>query len=187
MINIKCPYCGSHRLAWSNETGYLVCQNCGAVLQSLIDDNAYHIDKSAKDNKTNYFRIYHSSENSIDKKLEKSIKKGKFFEVDLTGKVHISSIIDKKLEKLKNSDKFKLSYEILKNYPILKSRTKRNQYAIALYALYRSYGYSIEKSIMLVSKELGVSKLSLKSIIRKNKNIINKYEIEVRRSFLNKK
>jgi transcription initiation factor TFIIIB Brf1 subunit/transcription initiation factor TFIIB len=37
---LRCPYCKSYRLAWSDETGYLVCQNCGAVIQALIDDNS---------------------------------------------------------------------------------------------------------------------------------------------------
>ncbi len=186
MINeLKCPYCGSHRLAWSEETGYLVCQDCGAVLQSLIDDNLYY-NKKSENNKIDYIhKTYHSTENSIDKKLEKAIKKGKSLQLDQNGKIHILSIIDKKLEKIKNYDKFKDSYEILNNYPILKSRTKRNQYAIALYALYRSYGYSIEKSILLVSKDLGVSKLSLKNIIRKNRDIINRYEIDVKNNLMN--
>jgi hypothetical protein len=111
---------------------------------------------------------------------------GKIIKTDYHGKSIISSIIDEKLEKINNNKDFKISYQILNDFPILKSRTKRNRYAIALYALYRSYGYSKENSILLTSKELKISKTTLKNIIHKHKDLINKYEIEVKKKFFNK-
>jgi hypothetical protein len=35
----RCPYCGSEKLVWDHERGYLVCMNCGAVLEPLIDES----------------------------------------------------------------------------------------------------------------------------------------------------
>lgn len=32
----RCPYCGSTRLVWDEERGYLVCANCGAVIEQLF-------------------------------------------------------------------------------------------------------------------------------------------------------
>ncbi|MEB2836569.1 MAG: TFIIB-type zinc ribbon-containing protein [Desulfurococcales archaeon] len=32
----RCPYCGSTRLVWDEERGYLVCADCGAVIEQLF-------------------------------------------------------------------------------------------------------------------------------------------------------
>ncbi|MFP3242677.1 TFIIB-type zinc ribbon-containing protein [Caldisphaera sp.] len=187
---LRCPYCKSYRLAWSDETGYLVCQNCGAVIQALIDDNSQNFYEKNKIEvkKRKQEILYYNDDHSIalEEKINKAIKRGKIIKTDYHGKSIISSIIDEKLEKINNNKDFKISYQILNDFPILKSRTKRNRYAIALYALYRSYGYSKENSILLTSKELKISKTTLKNIIHKHKDLINKYEIEVKKKFFNK-
>lgn len=35
----RCPYCGSERLMWDHARGYLVCMNCGAILEPLLDES----------------------------------------------------------------------------------------------------------------------------------------------------
>ena len=156
---LRCPYCKSYRLAWSDETGYLVCQNCGAVIQALIDDNSQN--------------FYEKNKIEVKKRKQEILYYNDDHSIALE-------------EKINNNKDFKISYQILNDFPILKSRTKRNRYAIALYALYRSYGYSKENSILLTSKELKISKTTLKNIIHKHKDLINKYEIEVKKKFFNK-
>ncbi|MGC9134975.1 TFIIB-type zinc ribbon-containing protein [Caldisphaera sp.] len=187
---LRCPYCKSYRLAWSNETGYLVCQNCGAVIQTLIDDNSqYFYEKNKIRHQKNREEVLYYNEDYnmiLEDKIRKAIKRGKIIKTNYHGISSISSIIDEKVDKINDNKDFKISYQILNDFPVLKSRTKRNKYAIALYALYRSYGYSKENSILLTSKELKISKITLKNIIRKHKDLINEYEIKVRKKLLNK-
>jgi hypothetical protein len=164
--------------------GHLVCKDCGAVLESIYDDSMY-IKK--EDNRTKKYNPLTRSENikpqrNIERNIEnispKIIKRGKILKLN-HGKISISSIIDQKLNKIENNKDFKISYQILQNYPTLKSRTKRNKHAIALYALYRSYNYSKMHSINLVSKELGISKYTLKNILYKQRKTLDNYIAEL--------
>ena len=161
---MKCKYCGSTNIAWDHKSGHIVCQDCGAILGNIFEEESYNKEEVFRRRLNRISNENGAFEKGVEKIVAKVLRRGKILK-SANGKVSIISIIDKNLDELKNDEEFMISRKVLDGYPILRARTKRNKYALALYAVYRVRGYSKTKSIELVSKRLKTSKHTLENIL----------------------
>ncbi|MCE4607671.1 MAG: hypothetical protein F7B61_01755 [Caldisphaeraceae archaeon] len=172
---MKCRYCGSTNIAWDHGSGHIVCQDCGAILGNIFEEVSYNKEEIFRHKLNRVSNENGAFEESVEKIVAKVLRRGKVLK-SINGKISIVSIVDKNLDDVENDEELIISRKVLDGYPILKTRTKRNRYALALYAVYRTRGYSKTKSIELVSKRLKTSKHTLE-------NILDKYPTQSR-SFL---
>ena len=40
IMSLRCPSCGSTHLVWDEAYGYLICKECGTIIEQLIDESA---------------------------------------------------------------------------------------------------------------------------------------------------
>ncbi|MGC9209953.1 MAG: TFIIB-type zinc ribbon-containing protein [Acidilobus sp.] len=177
---MKCPVCGSARLAWSDELGYVVCQDCGAVISELIDDEG---PPGFSDAPVRLRRagpqeapppVREPLEVAVEEAARLAVRRGRVIEV-VGGTVRVRPPVVRRPEGIEGL------LELMDGFPELKSRTERVRAAIAVYAALRSVGVSKSRAIELASRASGASPRSLVKVMERHRRSMAGYEAAVGR------
>lgn len=153
----KCPCCGSTRIIVDPQSGSLVCQDCGCVIEEgLIDD-------------------YNPGGREAERYPPKRRVLGKHLPPGDTTSWGVRRI---GLTKMLGGDPPDYVKRIADSLPHVISVRSRTKLAIAYYIYERSEGNSKTRAITIASERTGLSKRSLERIIRRYRPWI---EGEIRR------
>ncbi len=170
---VSCPWCMSSNIAWSHETGYMICQSCGAILGEILDDSA----EESEPYKSGLFYLNGrppKPSKHVEKTIQRVLVRGKII-TRSKGNILVDSIANRKARQLVEEDDSLASVlRIVESDPILKARTFRSRVAIAYYILLRSRGTSKNRAITIASNMTGTSRKGLETTI-------SKYESRIRR------
>ncbi|MEB3816376.1 MAG: TFIIB-type zinc ribbon-containing protein [Desulfurococcales archaeon] len=148
----RCPYCGSERLVWDHDRGYIVCASCGAIIEELIEDDAMSDEVSVLPvYRTVLVRSTRRSTVSAGKTVE-------CMQQSLTIKTNHKE--DIKIYEYEISDILKI---INKNYKISNSSVAK---AIAYYIVATLLGYSKRSALEFASNKSNISRSYLIKILR---------------------
>ncbi len=170
---MRCPVCGSDRLAWSDELGYLVCQDCGAIISELIDDDAApavspvqaHRKKSAGLPSP----VTAPLEEAVEEASKRAVARGRVLIV-VGRSVRLAPPIRRDLGDIGDL------LEIMRGFPDLRSRTRRVRAAIAVYAALRAAGLSRSRAAEVASRAAGVSPRSVAKVWETHRRSMEGYE-----------
>ena len=155
---MKCPNCGSSRIALDPLRGVLVCQECGTVIEeNIIDDSeiSYRFPKKELYINKKIIRISHSTQDLLSTKNWGLVNHRR------------------QLEEIPN--KIRYIFNKIPRNMIPKTRTRL---AIAYYIYERSEGNTKTMSLRIASKSTGVSIKSIEKTVRRYRLWI---EDEIRR------
>ena len=155
-----CRWCGSDRIAWSHETGYIVCMQCGAVQGMILEgEPPMYMPRITT--------IRTPGLGPVEDKVRKAASLGLVVRVTRRGLVLDNPANNKARRALKASRDLRTIYEHVKKDPILGSRTLRGRVGIAIYIMLRLQGVSSRKALLEASKGSGASIYTLAKITRK--------------------
>ncbi|MGC9072165.1 MAG: TFIIB-type zinc ribbon-containing protein [Acidilobus sp.] len=172
---MRCPVCGSTRLAWSDELGYLVCQDCGTIISELIDDEAPYTSASEVSKRRRATApkapppTSWTLEEVVEDAARTAVGRGKVLEV-VGRSVRLRPPVSRKPEGIDEL------LEVMRGFPDLRSRTERVRAAIAVYAALKSMGVSRTRAIDMASRASGASPKSLAKVIERHRRSMAKYE-----------
>jgi transcription initiation factor TFIIIB Brf1 subunit/transcription initiation factor TFIIB len=164
---LRCPRCGSQRLAWSDETGHLVCQDCGAIIEDLIDDGPQP-QRGQQIRVANPAPPLGELELALSDASERAIRRGKLVRV-------INGVIRLRSPATKHDEEASTALSIMEFFPELKSRTERVRLGIALYATLRAMGLSSSRAIAEAARRSGASPRSIESAVRRHREAFISY------------
>ncbi len=148
---IACPECGSTNIIWDSRTGYIVCSECGIVIDRIY---VQHTDKKIIENKRTNNRLISKAFNRKERKKEYNRKKSRLRKItkllnEVRNKPHLT-VDTKAVEEYlmgerahvklfkyktwKPEDNLllkKIIDKVINTDPILASRTERAKWAIA--------------------------------------------------------
>lgn len=201
-----CPECGHNIIVWSYNTGYIVCGNCGLVVDKIYDYNLTRKIKESPNNLSDYEikRFKHKIRKIISRycHYEKFIKRtfklkpGLRFSLKIAEQAYmgkqvklVRTIISEKTEEikhkvLKGNGTYKLILEEFKKYPRIASRTDRVKIALAV-IVYNELKNGVKPSITSIAKEFGISIANLRkaySDLRRYKEIYENLKLIVERA-----
>ncbi|MEB3779999.1 MAG: hypothetical protein GSR85_07200 [Desulfurococcales archaeon] len=169
---ISCPWCLSDNIAWSHETGYILCQSCGAIIEGIVEE-------TSEDSELYGHGIWYLNgkppkpSRAIERLTLRALRRGKIVS-RRNGSLSIDSPANRRARMLvKTIDGLEDALREVELDPILKARTYRSRVAIAYYALLRVNGISKHKAIELVASKIGVSRRTIEATI-------SKYSIRIR-------
>lgn len=168
---MRCPVCGSERLAWSGESGYLVCQDCGAVISELIDDGPPATDDLPVRRRPQSAPppAVTPLEEAVEEASRRAVARGRVLVV-VGRSVRLAPPLartPKGIEPL---------LEVMRDFPDLRSRTERVRAAIAVYAALRAMGLSRARATELASRTTGASPRSLAKVLERHRRSVEGYE-----------
>jgi transcription initiation factor TFIIIB Brf1 subunit/transcription initiation factor TFIIB len=146
---LRCPYCGSTKLVWDSETGYLVCGSCGTIIEPLFDNTP-----------TGAFLPVHRPPLIIAKPKPTQPRKDK--------KIHINRK-NKKEKENKYIEKIKKKYILLINQLNINC-SPRLADALSYYLALREIGFIKKYSLIVTSNKYNISK----KYIEKNLRLLTK-------------
>ncbi|MGC9112612.1 TFIIB-type zinc ribbon-containing protein [Acidilobus sp.] len=173
---LRCPYCGSERLAWSEETGHLVCQDCGAIIENLIDDRPPRFSEDAQ-------RVVEGPpprgplEVALERASAKAVSRGKLVEI-VNGAIRFRS------PATKHDSEASEALKVIDGFPELKSRTERVKVGLAVYATLKALGVSSSRALSEAARRSGASPKSIESAVRRHRAAFMMYEELVRERLL---
>ena len=181
---MRCPVCGSERLAWRDDVGYLVCQDCGAVIEQLIEDEGpLRGDEESPPRRRRPRPLSDEGappagptlEDAVEELVEKAVRRGKVIKV-VGRTVRLASPATKAADDPQVEEALK----VMRSYPPLYFRTERVRLGIAYYALIRALGASRLRAIAEASARSGASAKSIERALRAYRALADAYESEVR-------
>lgn len=173
---LRCPYCGSERLAWSEETGHLVCQDCGAIIEDLIDDRPPRFGDDAR-------RAIEGPppkgplEVALERASARAVSRGKLVEV-------VNGIIRLKSPATRHDSESLEALKVIEEFPELKSRTERVKVGLAVYATLKALGMSSSRALSEAARRSGASPKSIETAVRRHRAAFMMYEELVRERLL---
>jgi len=174
---LRCPVCGSTRLAWDELTGYLVCQDCGAVISQLIEEERPALPRPPwrpirRRPEPVVPPASRPLEEDVEEAAAKAVRRGKVIEV-VGRAVRLRPPMKEKVEGLEGL------LEMMSGFPDLKSRTERVRKALALYAALRAMGFSRSRATELASRAAGASPRSILKVRERHQRSLAMYEVAV--------
>jgi len=190
-----CPLCGSDELIWDYAHGYIVCSNCGLVIERIIVEDKVRIDVAEENTKTRVVdAIRKSREVAIGmrfrmmkklvreyEKIVRSVKPGVIIDVAalerklLSGeKVRIlrHRADEVLMQMVSNDSELRLILRVIDRDPILGSRTFRGKVAIALIVKKLVKGENLD--LNEIAKVTSISKTHARRLYRQLLPQINK-------------
>ena len=183
---MRCPICGSERLAWRDDVGYLVCQDCGAVIEQLIDDEGPPRGVEEAPSRRRRPRPLlepgvgappagPTLEDAVEELAEEAVRRGKIIRV-VGRAVRLASPATRAVD----DPHVEEALRVMRSYPPLYFRTERVRLGIAYYALMRASGASRVRAIAEASARSGASAKSIERALRTYRALAEAYESEVR-------
>jgi len=188
-----CTYCYSTNIIWDYERGYVVCGDCGTVLDVIY---YYSINTSQEDGKQirKLKSIHHiqsmSKYTSTYLRLTKVASRhglivdNEVFMRYISGSTPLVKVFKKPnvdISRFMDNEPIKLVLDLMKNYPKLTSRTDRAKVALAKIALDIVMNKNL--NVKKLSDELGISEVHIRRLY---KTLIREYNFlnDVKKLFL---
>lgn len=180
-MTMRCPRCGSSRLAWSGDSGYLVCQECGAIIETLFDEYMPSSELEARRRRLPTGEPVGGPpartplESELDRVSRTAVRRGKVVAVR-GGQLVMVSIATRSVAE----GETKKLLELMDKYPTLKSRTQRVKVGLALYARMLAAGMSKSRALEEASRLSGASERSIESAAKRYKECFESYSLDVK-------
>ena len=174
-----CPYCGSKELIWDYSSGYIICSDCGSVLDRIYEQTLLRLNEGLEDSvvsssikgnvklKPITIRYLELLEKVKNKKRRLSIDSKAFLEY-AEGKRPLVKVLTRNYnrEVLLREDVRKV-INLMKKYPRLNSRTDRAKIAIALIAIRMANKEAINSAILKgIIHDTSLSKAHIRRLIK---------------------
>ena len=167
MYKLRCRWCGSEDLAWSHETGFIVCMSCGAVLAPIME--AAH--KSQAEGRVR--PLIRATMGQAEEKVMEAARRGLLVRMTRRGLV-LDHPGNRKAERLlREMRELAPVYRALMEDPILKSRTLRARVGLALYIHLTLKGTPRGRALVVAAARAGTSPYTIQSIIRRYRSRID--------------
>ncbi len=154
---MECPYCGSRQLVWDTSNGYVVCSECGSVVDTIYDytpTTTRNVEEVARRKDTCRSRGSRETRRrlSLYERLARKRKPGlvmreenvlRYIETGGRVKAQVFVRVDTPRileEAVAENPRLPAIMKLLEKYPRLASRTLRLKLAIALYLYARASG-----------------------------------------------
>ncbi|MCE4601761.1 MAG: hypothetical protein F7C08_02655 [Desulfurococcales archaeon] len=167
MHNSKCRWCESENLAWSHETGFIVCMRCGAVLAPIME--ATHNAQTD----TLVRPLIRTSMGQAEEKIMEAARRGLLVRTTRRGLVLDHPGNRKARRVLMEMRELIPVYRALLEDPLLKSRTLRARVGLALYIHLILQGTPKGRALMIAAAKAGTSPYTIQSIIRRYRSRID--------------
>ena len=172
-MELSCYWCGSARLAWSEE-GYIVCQSCGSIVsESSIDERLPTWQRRRAGQGVARRASGRLRTRRIVEKLVKRAGRSLGVALGSPRRLLLATMVNRKAESLlQSSDRLSFIASLVDSDPVLKARSLRTRVALAVYLDLRSRGYGKRYSIERASILAGSSRSTLERTISKYRDRI---------------
>ncbi len=181
-MKLRCPVCGSERLAWSDETGYLVCQDCGAIIEQLIAEEQ----RLLRDQTPRRVKAAEAArplkgplERAVEEMASRALRRGKLLDVR-AGMVRLRSLATGR----PSSRAVIEALNLMRSYPQLYFRTERVRLGVAEYLTLRALGASRSRALKEAARASGASAKSIDKVVRAHRNASESLEVALRNALI---
>ena len=157
---MKCPYCGSKNIIWNEESGEVVCANCGAVLDRIYYAGSYQGDSETVTIPKSAFPDFYKKVERIKKWRRPAMKR----RVVLYNGRYIRELSLNAVKIIESDEKYLILYDIIDSLPEFRGRDIRYKLAVGLY-LFNKNEFEKLKPLLGISEdymEKLLSKLKVK-------------------------
>lgn len=170
----RCKWCGSDNIAWSHETGYIVCMDCGGIQEPILDPGGEVTGPRPSR------PLPDVSLGEAERKIMYAASRGLIVRRTRRGLALDRPSNDKARRLLREMRELRAAYRAVLEDPVLKSRTFRSRVGLALYIHLVSQGVPKTRAIMSAASRTGASPFTLQSIVRRYRSRVEDIVARIR-------
>jgi len=169
----RCPYCGSQHLVWDDYSGFLVCAECGAVIEQLIDEESASLHHEGTQLVTRKQRLPNISRSeTLPLPLrENSLSSGQ-----------AGDKLDVREARNEQSDSYKELIDMLASRAVAVisqhyNRNSRALIALSYYAAAKALGTSHSAALELSASMAGLSRSYVRKLLAESKSLLRRVSL----------